>query len=384
VTTSPANSLRPTVSEITAPTTLVRRTEQLAGEAVARELDGVLVSASVSVRYLSGYTGSHGIVLLGSAPSQPWRFFTDFRYLTQAAEQVPERFERQIATNLFEAALRSLQELGSQGGRLGFEDEHVSVAQHAKLLEELPSGWELVPCTGMVEGLREIKDAGELARIRAAAELVDEVLGWQAERGLTGRSEREVALELEHEMRRRGATAPSFPSIVASGAQGALPHASPRDVTIVRGDLVTIDMGALLDGYCSDCTRTFATAEPDGQAREVYATVLDAQQQGLQAVLAGSSGRQVDAVARAVIADAGYGENFGHGLGHGVGLEIHEAPRLSPSAPQEPLRPGHVVTVEPGVYLPAVLGVRIEDLVVVGADGPERLSHFPKELTVVG
>jgi len=370
--------------ETTAPTTLVRRAEQLAAEAVGRKLDAVLVSAPVNVRYLSGYTGSHGIVLLGSAASQLWRFFTDFRYLTQAAEQVPERFEREIVTNLFEAALRSLSELGSQGGRLGFEDEHVSVAQHAKLVEKLPGGWELVPCTGMVEALREIKDAGELARIRAAAELVDAVLGWQAERGLAGRSEREVALELEHEMRRRGATAPSFPSIVASGVHGALPHASPRDVAIARGDLVTIDMGALLDGYCSDCTRTFATAEPDGQAREVYATVLDAQQQGLRAVQAGSSGRQVDALARAVIAEAGYGEHFGHGLGHGVGLEIHEAPRLSPSAPDDPLRAGHVVTVEPGVYLPAVLGVRIEDLVVVTADGPERLSHFPKELTVVG
>ena len=176
-----------------------------------------------------------------------------------------------------------------------------------------------------------------------------------------------MAIELELRMRRLGAQAPSFPSIVASGAHGALPHAEPREQPIPRDVLVTIDWGALLEGYCSDCTRTYATGEGiSAQAREIYALVLSAQEQGLAAVRAGPSGREVDAVAREVIEQAGQGEHFGHGLGHGVGMEIHEGPRLSRTAGEEPLQAGNVVTVEPGVYLPGVLGVRIEDLVVVG------------------
>ena len=199
-----------------------------------------------------------------------------------------------------------------------------------------------------------------------------------------GRTEREVAIELELRMRRLGAQAPSFPSIVAAGAHAALPHATPRDERIPRDVLVTIDWGALHEGYCSDCTRTYATGEAiSARAREVYELVLRAQQQGVAAVRAGLSGREVDAVARTVIETAGHGEHFGHGLGHGVGMEIHEGPRLSRTAGEEPLRVGNVVTVEPGVYLAGALGVRIEDLVVVGEDAQEILTSLPKELTVV-
>jgi Xaa-Pro aminopeptidase len=218
----------------------------------------------------------------------------------------------------------------------------------------------------------------------AASELADEALRQVLEGGLAGRSERDVAIDLELRMRRLGAESASFPSIVASGTHGALPHAEPRDVEIPRDVLVTIDWGALHEGYCSDCTRTYATGEGISElAREIYELVLSAQSLGVEAVTAGRSGRDVDAIAREVIELAGHGEHFGHGLGHGVGLEIHEGPRLSRTASEDPLLAGNVVTVEPGVYLPGQLGVRIEDLVVVGEDAQEVLTGLPKALTVI-
>ena len=203
-------------------------------------------------------------------------------------------------------------------------------------------------------------------------------------RGLAGRTEQDVAIDLELAMRRLGAQGPSFPTIVAAGEHGALPHASPRAQEITRDVLVTIDWGALHEGYCSDCTRTYATGEGiSGLAREVYELVLEAQLAGLAAVRPGPTGPDVDAVAREVIERGGQGERFGHGLGHGVGMEIHEGPRLSRTAARSPLQEGNVVTIEPGVYLPGELGVRIEDLVVVTGDGAGVLTSLPKELTVV-
>jgi Xaa-Pro aminopeptidase len=231
----------------------------------------------------------------------------------------------------------------------------------------------------MVEDLRRVKDAGELDRIRAAATLADDAFNAMLRRGLTGRTERAVALDLEDEMRHRGAEAPSFPSIIAAGPHGALPHAEPRDVEIEGGSLVVIDWGAIVDGYCSDCTRTVATGELDGEAVDVYRLVQRAQQAGLDAVRAGPGGREVDAAARTLIEEAGHGEEFGHGLGHGVGLEVHEAPRLAKSD-ESALQAANVVTVEPGVYLPGRFGVRIEDLVVVTEDGAEVLSSVGKDL----
>jgi Xaa-Pro aminopeptidase len=236
----------------------------------------------------------------------------------------------------------------------------------------------------MVERMRAVKDADELHRIRAAAELADEALRGVLEDGVVHRSERDVAIDLELRMRRLGAEGPSFPVIVAAGAHGALPHAEARAQEIPADVLLTIDWGALHEGYCSDCTRTYATGEGiSTQAREIYELVSSAQEQGVAAVRAGPTGREVDAVARAVIERAGHGENFGHGLGHGVGMEVHERPRLSRTAGEEQLRAGNVVTVEPGVYLPGRFGVRIEDLVVVGEEGQEVLSGLSKELTVI-
>jgi Xaa-Pro aminopeptidase len=256
------------------------------------------------------------------------------------------------------------------------------VKNHARLAELVPDTVELIPAGGLIEELRAIKDSGELDRLRAAAKLADEALTEVLERGLVGRTERDVALDLEVTMRRRGAERASFEPIVAAGEHSALPHASPRDVEIPAGTLVVVDWGAELDGYASDCTRTFATGEVDPRDREIYETVLVAQEAALAAVRPGPTGREVDAVARAVIDGAGHAEHFGHGLGHGVGLEVHEGPRLSQDA-KTALEPGMVVTVEPGIYVPGGVGVRIEDLVAVTEDGHEVLNGLPKDLRIV-
>ncbi len=385
----------------------VQRTLRLAALLRERGVDLLLVTHPVNLRYLTGFTGTNGLALIAAggdgAPGEGQEtnrlgegqdagrleegrlglFLTDFRYDTQSAAQVPALFERRIVpVDLLEAATGELAE--REVGRLGFEEGVLTVKQHLRLRELLPEPWELVPGGGLVEELREVKEPPEIARIRAAAELADEALRGVLEAGLAGRSERAVAIELELRMRRLGAAGPSFPSIVAAGAHTALPHAEPRDAQIPRDTLVTIDWGALHDGYCSDCTRTYATGEhlPD-EARAVYELVLAAQLAGLAAVHAGPNGKEIDAVARAVIEAGGHGEHFGHGLGHGVGLEVHEAPRLSRTAGEQPLRAGSVVTVEPGVYIPGLFGVRIEDLLVVTDDGFVVLTGLPKELTVV-
>ena len=372
------------------------RAQRLAAVLGERELNALLVESPADLRYVTGFSGSHGMALLRAATPETASgpgaggepapgahlFLTDFRYTTQSAEQVSPAFAREIVTGeLLDAAAAAL---GGAGGRLGFDEAGLTVARHRRLGEKLPPGWELVGCSGLVEELRLVKEPIEIARIRAATELADEALRGVLEAGLLGRTEREVAIDLELRMRRLGAEAPSFSSIVAAGAHAALPHAEPRDEPIPPDVLVTIDWGALYEGYCSDCTRTYATGEGiSEQAREVYELVLSAQEAGVAAVHAGPNGREVDAVARSVIEAAGHGEHFGHGLGHGVGMEIHEGPRLSRTAGEEPLRAGSVVTVEPGVYLPGVLGVRIEDLLVVGEDAQEVLTSLPKELTVV-
>jgi Xaa-Pro aminopeptidase len=363
------------------------RAARLAAGLDALGVEALLVDSLVDVRYLTGFTGSSAVALIvaerASATLGANRFMTDFRYRTQAAEQVSDEFSREIvADGMSEALAAAL--AAAPAGRLGFDETKMSVKAHRTLAEKLPEGWTLVPTEGAVGRMREVKEEREIARIRAAAELADEAMRALLEAGLAGRSEREVAIELELGMRRLGAEAPSFGSIVAAGAHAALPHAEPRGDAIPADTLVTIDWGAQLDGYCSDCTRTYATGEGISDlARETYELVLDAQQSALAAVSPERNGRELDAVAREVIVRGGQGENFGHGLGHGVGMEIHEAPRLSRTATEVRLQAGNVVTVEPGVYLPGQLGVRIEDLVVVRPDGAEVLTGLSKQLTVV-
>lgn len=354
------------------------RVQQLV-EAISEEgVDALVVTNLINVRYLTGYTGTNGLAVLGPGVRA---FLTDFRYLTQAAEQVDSSFERRRASqNLIDAVPECLPQ---EPLRLGFEEAHLTVRQHRRLRELLAEEVELIGLTDTVERLRVVKDRREISQIRVASELADEAYEEVVAQGLIGRTEQEVAMALEQEMRRRGAQRASFETIVAAGAHGALPHATPRGVPIARGELVVIDWGAELDGYCSDCTRTVAAGEATEEAREAYQLVLEAQLAGLQAVRAGASCKAVDGVARAVIDAAGRGEQFGHGLGHGVGLDVHEEPRLSQRS-EEQLQAGNVVTVEPGVYEPGAFGVRIEDLVVVDDGGCEILTSVPKELRVAG
>ncbi|WP_354697445.1 Aminopeptidase YpdF [Paraconexibacter sp. AEG42_29] len=351
-----------------------QRTADLLDDAGA---DALLVTGPVNVRWLTGFTGSSGSAVIGAGDLRA--FLTDFRYLTQSAEQLDAGWDRRIVPDLAAAVPPLLDGVT----RLGFDDAAVTVKEHARLQELVGDDVELVPCAGLVEGLRAVKDDAEKGRLKAAALLADAALTEVIGRGLVGRTERDVGLDLEFTMRKMGAEAVSFSPIIAAGPHGALPHASPRDVEIPAGTLVVIDWGAQLDGYASDCTRTYATGELDPRDREIYDLVLEAQLAALAAVKPGPTGKEVDAVARGIIDGAGHAEHFGHGLGHGVGMEVHEGPRLSKLGTVA-LVPGHVVTVEPGVYVPGAVGVRIEDLVIVTEDGHEVLNGLTKDLTVVG
>ena len=353
------------------------RAERLIGGLDAAGVDLMLVTNLVNVRYLTGYTGTNGLALIGPNTRV---FLTDFRYTEQAEAQVHPEFERvTVSQNLITDAAAFLPEGTIM---LGYESESTTVDTLERTRELFPERAELVAVKGLVENMRLVKDEREIELIAEASRIADDALEALLESGIEGRTERDLALTLEHDMRLRGASSPSFDSIVAAGAQGALPHATPRDVKIERGQLVVFDWGALSGGYCSDCTRTVAVGEPGSEAREVYELVLGAQQVGLDEVRAGGAARAIDKAVRDIINGAGHEDHYGHGLGHGVGLEIHEAPTLSFRS-DEKLQAGNVVTVEPGVYIPGKLGVRIEDLVVVSDDGVRLLTTIPKTLRIV-
>jgi Xaa-Pro aminopeptidase len=348
------------------------RGDRLEGLLAEKELGRFLVTDLTNVRYLTGFTGTNGACVCGPGVRL---FLTDFRYTERAAAEVDGWETETLAGDWLKGIAERLE------GKVGFEDDQMSVRLLEKLREKLGDGVEMVAAGGRVEDLRRVKDAEELASIAEASKLADEVWTWTLEQGLAGRRERDVARAAEARIRELGGD-PSFPAIVAAGPNGALPHAEPGEREIGRGELVVFDMGAKLDGYCSDGTRTYTTGDPGEDGRAVYEVVRQAQQAGLEAIRAGVTGEDVDSAARKVIDDAGYGEHFGHALGHGVGLEVHEGPRLSQRS-DDVLAPGEVVTVEPGIYLPGKLGVRIEDLVVVTEDGLQNLSALPKELQLV-
>jgi Xaa-Pro aminopeptidase len=355
------------------------RVERLAAGLADQQVDALLITDLTNVRYLTGYTGSNGAVVATPSGSV---FLTDFRYLERVAPLREYIEVRQANQDLMRFVSTRWAELAPGAARVGFESAHLSFAAHA-LLAEAAGSVELVGVTGAVEGLRIVKDDEEVEAIRRAAAILEPVYAQLAGEGLTGRTEFDVAWRVRELVREHGGDGIAFDSIVASGAAGALPHAEPRREAIAAGSLVTIDIGAVLDGYHSDCTRTFATGPVPDPLGEVYELVLKAQLAGLDAVRPGVTGKDADAVVRGIITQAGHGEHFQHGTGHGVGLQIHEDPRISVTYPAT-LEHGMVVTVEPGVYLPGVGGVRIEDLVVVTADGCERLTGYPKELITAG
>jgi Xaa-Pro aminopeptidase len=348
------------------------RADRIEAELRERGLDALIVTHLMNVRWLTGFTGTNAVAVVTADGRRT--FLTDFRYVERAAAEVDGFDQRRGGRDLLADAAEGL------AGRVGFEDHHLAVRTWERLREAASDAVELVAAGRLLEELRAVKDESELAAVRAAARLADDVLRAVVLEGggLAGRTERAVGRAIESELRERGAE-PSFPPIVAAGAHGALPHAEPRDVEIPRDTLVVVDWGAQLDGYCSDCTRTFATGTVDGRGEEVYELVRQAQADALAAVRPGAECRAVDAVARDLIEAAGHGERFGHGLGHGVGMEVHEDPRLTSNA-EGRLVPGNVVTVEPGVYVAGELGVRIEDLVAVGDDRHEVLSGLPKDL----
>lgn len=367
---------------------MAERVERLAEKVAAAGVDWLLVSAPLNVRWLTGFTGSNAVALCPANPGRsPAVLLTDFRYSEQAAEQAPGVWQVEVVKNdLLGAGLAEafpVADDGSDGcGSIGYDDRHVTVAQLAALETALDRNAQLRPLGGTVESLRSIKSAAEVEKIRAAAQLADQAMVELLELGLVGRTEVEVALLLEMAIRRLGAQQLSFAPIVAAGAHGALPHAEPRAVKIKTGQMVTIDWGAKLDGYCSDCTRTYLTGDVDDDQARVYELVLEAQMAAADAVRPGPTGREVDAVARRIIDDAGFAECFGHGLGHGVGLDVHEAPRLSRHG-DAALEEGMIVTVEPGIYVAGSFGVRIEDLLLVTASGNEPLNRLPKERQLV-
>ena len=348
------------------------RPDRVAEALRERNIDAMLVASPANLRWLTGFSGSNGAALIGGDVRL---FFTDFRYVEQAAEQVDGFEVVRSGRNLLGDVAERL------SGRIGFEDAILSVRGHTRLTQAAPEA-ELVGASGTIEQLREVKDERELSAMRAAAAIADRALERLVERGIDGRTEKRVAADLEADMRALGAEDRSFAVIAASGPRGALPHAQPRDVRIERGTLMVIDLGCVVDGYCSDATRTFATGPVGDREREIYDLVATAQDAALQAIRPGADARAVDRVARDLIAEAGYADKFGHGLGHGVGLEVHEGPRLAQTA-EGLLQAGNTVTVEPGVYLPGAFGVRIEDLVVVSAAGSEALTGFTKELVAL-
>jgi Xaa-Pro aminopeptidase len=343
----------------------VTRLERLRG---ALE-EPLLVTTPANVRYLTGFESSNAALYVGADRNV---LFTDFRY-AEAARDVEDVELVQVERALLRGLARHLE------GTAGFEADHVTYSGHMTLAD---AGLDLVPRSGLVERLRAVKDDAELELIRKAAEITSGAYERLAEERFVGRTERELAWRLGELMYELGSHGESFPGTVASGPNGATPHAHTGDRVVEPGETVVVDAGATVEGYAADCTRTFATGELPEELEHAYRVCLEAQQAGLDAVGPGVSGREADAAARQVIESAGLGEAFGHGLGHGVGLLVHEAPSLRPES-EDTLEPNNVVTVEPGIYLPVRGGVRIEDLVVVREGAPVILTSFTKELVTV-
>ncbi|MFP7171004.1 Xaa-Pro peptidase family protein [Terribacillus sp. 7520-G] len=350
----------------------MQKLEKLRALMEKKDLDALIVTSGQNRRYISGFTGSAGLLVITKAKQL---FITDFRYIEQAAEQAPD-FE--IIEHKQSIVLETAAQLLKEGAQqVGFEHEDVTFALYQQFRDAVKA--DLIPASGLIEELRLIKSEAELQIMKTAAEIADAAYTHILTFVKPGMKEIEVSNELEFFMRKQGATQSSFDTIVASGYRSALPHGVASEKEIQKGELVTLDYGALYNGYCSDITRTFAVGEISDKLREIYDIVLEANLRGVAGVKPGITGKEADALTRDYISEKGYGQYFGHSTGHGLGMDVHESPALSFRS-DTVLKPGMVVTVEPGIYIPEVGGCRIEDDLVLTADGSERLTFSTKDL----
>lgn len=354
------------------------RRRKLSARVAALRVDSYLVTHPTNVRYLTGFTGSNAALLVNKDLSAA--IATDGRYTSQIAEEVGD-IEPLITRHPAEDLLKEV----PSGRRVGYDSARTTVAELKRLEAVVPAGVTLVAMGGSLESLREIKDANEIARLEEAAQISVDALAGLLEAGelRAGRSEREVAADLEYRMRLLGAERFAFDTIVASGPNSALPHHAAGDRVIEDGDLVTLDFGAYYRGYNSDMTRTFCVGHATEWAKEIYGIVLEAQLAGVEASTPGTMLTDIDAACRDIITDAGYGEYFVHSTGHGVGMDVHEEPAAR-SIDTGPLLENSTLTIEPGIYVPGKGGVRIEDTLVITSGAPRVITPAPKELTVVG
>ncbi|WHY65682.1 aminopeptidase P family protein [Neobacillus sp. SuZ13] len=338
-------------------------------------IDGILITSPFNRRYISNFTGTAGVVLISADKAQ---FLTDFRYIEQATKQCQGFEIIKITGSIHEEVAIQAKKLGIQ--KLGFEEDFLTYSSFKVYDKEIEA--ELVPISGVIEKLRLIKTDSELKILKVAADIADAAFKHILDFISPGKTELEVSNELEFFMRRAGATSSSFDTIVASGHRSALPHGVASDKVIEAGDIVTMDYGCYYNGYVSDITRTVAVGEPDAKLKEIYEIVLEAQLRGMAGIKPGLTGKEADAITRDYITEKGYGEYFGHSTGHGIGLEIHEGPGLSMKS-DVVLEPGMVVTCEPGIYIPGLGGVRIEDDTLITKDHNEALTHSTKELIIL-
>ena len=338
-------------------------------------IDGILITSPFNRRYISNFTGTAGVVLISADKAQ---FLTDFRYIEQATEQCQGFEIIKMTGPIPEAVAVQAKKLGIQ--KLGFEEDYLTYSSFKLYDKEIEA--ELVPISNLIEKLRLIKTDAEIKILKVAADIADAAFKHILDFISPGKTELEVSNELEFFMRRAGATSSSFDTIVASGHRSALPHGVASDKVIEAGDIVTMDYGCYYNGYVSDITRTVAVGEPDAKLKEIYEIVLEAQLRGMAGIKPGLTGKQADAITREYITEKGYGEYFGHSTGHGIGLEIHEGPGLSMKS-DVILEPGMVVTCEPGIYIPGLGGVRIEDDTLITKDHNEAFTHSTKELIIL-
>lgn len=352
------------------------RLKKLQEGLIERGLDAVLITNDINRAYISGFVGTagYGVVTRDNAS-----LVTDSRYTQQAKEQAFLFKVSQFEGKPYKELNNILKEQGIV--KLGFEDDTVTYDQYTQFQKELEVK-ELFPVQDLLTGIRKIKDETEIAKMKKAASIADKAFSHILSFIKPGMTEQEVALELEFFMKRQGASALSFDTIIVSGTRSSLPHGKPTDKIINAGELVTMDFGCIYEGYCSDMTRTIGIGFLNKEQEKIYRIVLESQMAALDTLKAGIIGKDVDSVARKIIDKYGYGKYFGHGLGHGVGCEIHEDPRLSPLG-EEVLKPGMVVTVEPGIYIEDLGGVRIEDMIVVRENGIENLTSSPKDLIII-